>query len=460
MNRPPHDPFVHENHDPTRIHRRRFVEGAALLGGLVAGRKLRAAPAEERHAPLSPVGKGRGVCPGRVVWAHDPGAVLWNGPQDGYWWKGENVSYVRVGNMVRQAVCLTAGKTNLADAWTALFTAHNQARGKGAVGYRPGEKIAIKPNWVGMIFHEGLVDPETYTWIRRHNYMNTSPHVIMAVLDQLTTTAGVRQEDITIVDTLAYVVHEYYDIIHGAFPEVRFEDYAGKFGRIKVQESEVPLYWSSRPQDVRTDLLPTCFAQAEYLINIANFKAHTGGGVTLCAKNHYGSLIRWPAQKDYYNIHPECFSTAEGIYRPLVDLMGHAHLGGKTVLYMIDGLFSGTHPRDPEPQRMTIPPMEGQWSCSVFASQDPVAIDSVAFDFLSANGFPHANKGGVDDYLHEAALADAPPSGTFYDPNHAEPTERLASLGVHEHWNDPREKKYSRNLGKPEGIELIPYRAA
>ncbi|RMG02867.1 MAG: DUF362 domain-containing protein, partial [Planctomycetota bacterium] len=388
MNRSARNPFAHEDHDPNRIHRRRFVEGAALLGGLLAGRKLHAATAENRHVPLSPIGKGRGVQPGRVVWAYDPGAVLWNGPQDGYWWKGENVSYVRVGNMVRQAVCLTAGKTNLADAWNALFTAHNQQRGKGAVGYRPGEKIAIKPNWVGMIFHEGLVDPETYTWIRRHNYMNTSPHVIMAVLDQLTTTAGVRQEDITIVDTLAYVVREYYDIIHGAFPEVRFEDYAGKFGRVKVQESEVPLYWSSRPENVRTDRLPTCFAQAEYLINIANFKAHTGGGVTLCAKNHYGSLIRWPVQKGYYDIHPGCFSTAEGIYRPLVDLIGHAHLGGKTVLYMIDGLFSGTHPRDPEPQRMSLPPMEGRWSCSVFASQDPVAIDSVAFDFLSANGFP------------------------------------------------------------------------
>ena len=46
--------------------------------------------------------------------------------------------------------------------------------------------------------------------------------------------------------------------------------------------------------------------------------------------------------------------------------------------------------------------------------------------------------------------------GTFYDPNHAEPTQRLASLGVHEHWNNPQEKKYSRNLGANEGIELLP----
>ena len=74
---------------------------------------------------------------------------------------------------------------------------------------------------------------------------------------------------------------------------------------------------------------------------------------------------------------------------------------------------------------------------------------------LAAEWPAFALKGGVDDYLHEGALAGDPPSGTFYDPNNAAPTRRLASLGVHEHWNNPREKKYSRNLGTGEGIELV-----
>jgi len=71
---------------------------------------------------------------------------------------------------------------------------------------------------------------------------------------------------------------------------VRYEDYAGKFGRLKVKSSEQPLHWSSRPRGKAQDYLPTCFAEAQYLINFANLKAHTGGGVTLCAKNHFGSL--------------------------------------------------------------------------------------------------------------------------------------------------------------------------
>jgi hypothetical protein len=77
-----------------------------------------------------------------------------------------------------------------------------------------------------------------------------------------------------------------------------------------------------------------------------------------------------------------------------------------------------------------------------------VAIDSVGLDFARAewkSGFP--NQPGADDYLHEAALADAPPSGIFYDPDHPEPVKRLASLGIHEHWNNAEDKEYSGNLG-------------
>ena len=203
--------------------------------------------------------------------------------------------------------------------------------------------------------------------------------------------------------------------------------------------------------------MPVPYAEAKYLINMANLKSHTGAGVTLCGKNHYGSLIRKPPDKGYYDMHVSLPSGVQGSghYRALVDLMGHAHTGGKTLLYLIDGLYPGVHPIEHAPRKWSITPFNGQWASSLLASQDPVAIDSVAFDFLWAewNDYPHMS--GADDYLHEAALADNPPSGTFYDPDHATNTTRLASLGVHEHWNNAQEKQYSRNLGKGEGIELV-----
>jgi parallel beta-helix repeat protein len=55
--------------------------------------------------------------------------------------------------------------------------------------------------------------------------------------------------------------------------------------------------------------------------------------------------------------------------------------------------------------------------------------------------------------MHEAALAGNPPSGTVYDPEGD--GIPLTSLGVHEHWDSPVTKRYSRNLGADEGIELV-----
>jgi len=404
---------------------------------------------------LAPVGEPKGIHPGRVVWVHDPDVTDWKGPGDGHWWEGNRTKQDRVDAMMSRALRELTGEATDAKAWDKLFRHLNQSRGKGNVGYKPGEKLVIKPNFVGMIYREGRVNPDTYALIDRQDYMNTSPQMLLALFRQLTQVVGAKEADITLCDTLAYLVNEYYDILHQQFPNVQYVDYAGKFGRIKVRESSVPVYWSCRPQGKTEDHLPTCFAEADYLINFANLKAHTAGGVTLCAKNHYGSLVRWPVQEGYYDIHPNCFSTQTNIYRPLVDLMGHAHLGGKTVLYLLDGLFSGRHPMDPVPQKWSSPPFNGAWTCSLLASQDPVAVDSVGFDFLWTEYDTYPRKGGVDDYLHEAALAAHPPSGTFYDPDHATAVKRLGSLGVHEHWNNPQEKKYSRNLGKGKGIELV-----
>ncbi len=441
------------------ITRRSFFWLGAALGA--ASRRLRADDLGSIHPDrLQPIGEAKGIHPGRVVWVHGPGAISWKGPGDGHWYEANHTRQNHVDAMMARAVCHLTGAATIDRAWDRLFRHLNQARGKGDVGYRVGEKIVIKPNWVGMIWREGHVNSNTYTFIDRHDYMNTSPQVVVAILKQLVRVTGVRSCDITVCDTLAYLVNEYHDILHGAFPDVRYEDFGGKFGRVQVKASSVPLYWSCRPQGKLPDHVPTSFAEAEYLVNLAQLKAHTGAGVTLCGKNHFGSLVRWPAQQGYYDMHSRSFLKWVNIYREQVDLMGHAHLGGKTVLYLLDGLFSGKHPIDPAPRKWSSAPFSGTWTSSLLASQDPVAIDSVGFDFLWAEYPDYPRRRGVDDYLHEAALAANPPSGTFYDPDHLTPVKRLASLGVHEHWNNALEKKYSRNLGTGKGIELIAVESA
>ena len=103
-------------------------------------------------------------------------------------------------------------------------------------------------------------------------------------------------------------------------------------------------------------------------------------------------------------------------------------------------------------------PFNQDYTSSIFVSQDPVAIDSVGADFLINE--PAMTEGNsalkenpnVENYLHEAGFVSNAPSGTVYYNGDG---KKVDNLGVHEHWNNTKDKKYSRNLGEKEGIELV-----
>ena len=94
--------------------------------------------------------------------------------------------------MMDRAIRALAGEKALDVAWDKLFRYINEKRRKGNVGYKVGEKIAIKVNFVGFIWTHGGVNPENYNLESWRDYMNTSPQVILAVLRQLVNTVGVR----------------------------------------------------------------------------------------------------------------------------------------------------------------------------------------------------------------------------------------------------------------------------
>jgi hypothetical protein len=407
--------------------------------------------------PNEPIGEAKGVNPGRVVWMHDPWSTDWAGPGDGHWWESEHTDQAAVDRMMRVVIRELTGEVDEASAWDALFRHFNLTHGNGDVGYSPGQKIAIKVNLVS--FGPGnAASPITYDIESLFDYMNTSPQVMLALLRQLVHRAGVDPADIAIGDPVCIFANQFHDPLYGEFPDVVYFDSYGYFGRTLVTPSTVDFHWSSHPPGVLQDKVLTHFAEADYLINLATFKSHIYAGVTLCAKNYYGWL-RLPTEPGHYNLHASLpnFAPATSSYRCLVDLMGHAHSGGKALLYLIDGLYSGTV-AEPAPYRWAFPPFNNDWTSSLFASQDPVAIDSVAFDFMQEEGRElYPQMAGADDYLIEAALADDPPSGTFYDPNHDGDVERLPSLGVHEHWSNSTDMLYSRNLDPATGtgIELV-----
>ncbi len=439
-----------------------FLVGAAAIGVATlmapSGTPVWADP----PVPNAPIGVAKGVKPGRVVWVHDPAATDWDGPGDGHWWESTHTDQAVVDQMMSGSLRGLTDQVSDAGAWNHLFRYFNLSRGAGDVGYSPGERIVIKVNFVGCHYLWGGTDENSYDMIHDPDYMNTSPQMILALLRQLVYVVNVSPADISVGDPLCLFPNEYYSSLHAEFPDVRYLDYYGgnaEHPRTGVPLSDVPVHWSTHPAGVIPDYVPACYVEAAYLINMANFKSHSHAGVTLSAKNHYGSLARIPMDSAYFDMHLSLanLAPATGQYRALVDLLGHAHLGEKTVLCLIDGLYSGVHPDDVAPRRWDAPPFNGDWTSSLFASQDPIALDSVCFDLMQEEGDPrnYPKLPGADDYLHEAAQADDPPSGTFYDPNHAGDVERLPSLGVHEHWNNPVDMQYSRNLGTGDGIELL-----
>jgi hypothetical protein len=148
------------------------------------------------------------------------------------------------------------------------------------------------------------------------------------------------------------------------------------------------------------------------------------------------------------------------MYRVQVDLMGSKYLGRNTMLNIVDGLWGGVEAIE-TPVKWEMEPFNNDWPSSIFLSQDQVALESVCFDFLryeASVGAPEWKNRpnmaqGVDDYLHQAATSKYWPKGIIYDPDNS--GVPIPSLGVHEHWDNPANKNYSRNLGKKEGIELV-----
>ena len=186
---------------------------------------------------------------------------------------------------------------------------------------------------------------------------------------------------------------------------------------------------------------------------MALLKGHVGQGITLCAKNYYGVTSIF---NDWHlNAHDNFNQDREGkaIYLTFVDFLGHKDLGGKTMLFLIDGLYGSKLVNGEPKPKWKMAPFNNDWACSLFASQDGVAIDAVGLDFLRYEWPDAPDMNYAEMFLIEAAQANNPPSKTFYDPERDK--TGLKSLGAYEHWNNADEKKYSRNFGLNKGIELI-----
>jgi hypothetical protein len=440
------------------------------------------------QAANAPLGVGRGVYPGRVVWSHDPDATNWDGLEPN-WWEDQYTDPDTIEAMLSNAILDLAGEDMEAAAWDALFRNVNKRRGKGDVGFTAGEKIAVKVNFVNC-----SSDTFDRTGPKSLFSCMPAPQLVRSLARQLVNNANVPPSSITFFDATKLAIDPFYVPIVSELGDVQFGEWVGGEGRFQIQYDYSTRVWWSVPDDdplgterLNPTYLPVCVTQADYVINLANMKGHGGAGITLCGKNHYGTILSGPGgprvfEKDpetnnnfcsmpawagvheyhFTHEHGDGFPRREmGSYHPMVDIMGHPDVGDKTVLFILDMFYTSHKQGKPfGPQyKWQMYPFNDDWCSSFLISQDGVAIDSVGLDFMR-NDVLNADFGGVidigdtpDNYMHEAALANDPPSGSFYDPGATGVAS--PSIGVHEHWNDPLNKQYTGNLKTATGIELI-----
>jgi hypothetical protein len=432
--------------------------------------------------PNNPMGVGRGIFPGRVIWEWNTAATNEACPNTSLtncFFQAKNNKQDTINKMANNSIKKLSGKKTVKEGWDAIFNSFNTRKNGEASGYVSGQTIFIKVNngQAGWAINQTTLAAANTTI----PIAETTPATVVAFLTQLIDSCGVPQEDIYIGEPMTHIFDHLYDPVHAKYPRVKVLDQQNKtsLGRTRISgwQSDAIVYsdgGSDMPNAV-SDALCNEMYNADYMINIAALKAHARGGMTLGAKLHFGSHGVHNGKWDSFHLHDGLIATVDndvldhgvrgdyGMYRVLTDLMGHEKLGGNTVLFVVDGLWGGVEATD-RGYKWKSAPFNNDWPNSLFVSQDEVALESVCLDFLRAEAkvnsafqnrpfFP-----AIDDYLHQAADKKNWAKGIIYDPE-GDGTEMPSSLGVHEHWNNATDKQYSRNLGTGTGIELISYKS-
>ena len=370
-------------------------------------------------APNQPMGEGRGIHPGRVAWVHSPGVASWDG-KTGLWVEDRWNNQAKADRMVVEAVMQLTGEPTAKKAWRALFRNFNKTHGRGNRGYKKGETIAVKLNMNNAITHRDTIE------------LNSSPFVTLALLRSMVRDGGVRQQDIIVCEPSRAITDSIYNKVHREFPFIRMIDNLGGDGREKCEYYPEQIVYSVDNGKMARGLAK-CIVDADYLINSALLKTHSGPGVTLTTKNWYGATdinLLW--RQNAHNNVSQDKRNGKPQYKTFVDWMTHKDMGQKALLFIIDGTYGSRDVNGaPNPKWMK-QPFCGDWACSLIVSQDEVACDAVGMDIIIGEWPEFQSLNYCDEYLREAASLPNAPSGTVYK-QQGKPVGQ--PVGLFEHWN-------------------------
>jgi hypothetical protein len=341
---------------------------------------------------MAPIGTGKGIFPGRVAWVYHANAAKWTG--SGYFWASGVNNQSAYNDAFTKGLNSISGGTSDFSSWDLMFKWFNNSHGRAGTGYVNGDKIAIKINSNNTAYSGA-----------GGGGMNPNPYACVAIVASLVN-AGVPQGDIWIGDPSRAVTDNIFDLIHTAYPMVNVVDYFGNNGRKTTgcTTGDYPNFGK----------MSTCFATARYMVSLPILKGHPGQNFSFGAKNFFG--VGCISNNYANNPHPGG-NDWESEY------LTRSTCGGRVILWCMDASYPcATLDATPSTNK----------GANFFMSLDGVAEESVSLDMWNM----YFGKGfGGENYIDIAATGGA---------------------GVHEHWNNATDKKYTRNIDpNANGIELV-----
>lgn len=167
------------------------------------------------------------------------------------------------------------------------------------------------------------------------------------------------------------------------------------------------------------------FVNADHIINMPQLKAHSFmyvGGVTLGIKNHFGSVDFTEDASGTDTLHSmgSDYDYIEYFYKILVDINNNPTFRDKTRLILGDGLIGKPHSRIDAKLWESFGDNPSE---ILFFGVDPVAVDSVMFDYLQRESSARGEAPREDMTLTYAASI---------------------GLGIAEHWNNDDDREYTQ----------------
>ena len=380
-----------------KVGRREFLRTAAWagVGPLLVPRRAWGLPHPDEARP-------------RVVHAHHGMAARW--PKSSGMYR-DYVDQDAVFGMLDEAVRLLRG-TPLDQAWREVF----------ALPAPETRTLMIKINC------NNATDPTEGAG----NIIDAIPEPAVAVIRGFVRAGGLSANchiyDMTTGSGARYIAPWFRDKVRAYYPDVQFNASGGGDG-IDAWDPYTYVTWDPAyvdpPPDTRINDL---VLDADYIVDIPIVKRHSQANVSLCYKNHLGTIKNANALHPWlYNDVPEASVLADIMGSPVVPGDPAVKtIGQKTALVVGDMLFGqpcSNFGFEPRPWEI----YGNEWPNSLIIGQDTVATDSVMLDILESEPAYEGGCGSIHSWarrylvhaegkgqgVHESVVL---PTGERFDP--------------------------------------------